>query len=185
MIEQLYLKIDFFLIMPYRFIENPMLGFLLGSSILAVYCLIIGKICSWIVGKINYDRFKSDHRQMIHNHNQSLRALLAKNKAAYKAFNNEANDAFGKFFFSRMACGMATLWPVFFSLAWLNSRFADIEFYLPYHLGTVRYAFFFIALYIIFMIILGRKPLTVDNDVHKEERLLTIDDLLQVQKVNE
>jgi hypothetical protein len=97
---------------------------------------------------------------MVRMHNLSVFALLSKNKKAYTSCNKEANDAFGKVFFSQIALGISSLWPVPFALAWMQTRFLDVSFALPISMpvigDSVGYPFTFILIYILTYIVFGK-----------------------------
>jgi len=84
-------------------------------------------------------------------HRQSLKAKSMGHETAYKKINWLANEEFGKSFFTLMAMGMGSLWPVFFGGAWLNERFGQMTFIvLPQWMGGYHINFIgpFVALYI-------------------------------------
>ena len=54
----------------------------------------------------------------------SSEALSLGDKESYKACNKEGNDAFGQLFFNKFGLSAASLWPIFFALAWMQDRFA-------------------------------------------------------------
>ena len=93
-------------------------------------------------------------------HSESMNALKAGDKAAYKAINSLANEAFGKSFFLQVAMASASLWPVPCALAWLQIRFSSIRFPLLFDLpligNSVGAPFIFIPLYILARIIVGK-----------------------------
>lgn len=147
--------IDTFLISLYRVFPVPIAGYLFGTFCLAVFCIILGQITQVVLWRWNRPWLNADNREMVRMHNLSLKALTAKNKPAYTASNKVANDAFGKFFFSRIAMSMASLWPVPFALAWMDTRFADVEF-LVFGLGSVGYLATFIPVLILAAILFSR-----------------------------
>jgi hypothetical protein len=97
---------------------------------------------------------------MSRRHGQSMNALKAGDRAAYKAINKLANEAFGRSFFLQVAMASASLWPIPCALAWLQIRFSSIRFPLffdlPFIGDSVGYPFIFILLYILARIILGK-----------------------------
>lgn len=186
LLTSLYLKMDLLLISPFRWLDNPVAGFFLGTMLLAIYCILLGKITGFFVEKSNASLANQENRRMVRNHNLSLRALLAKDKAAFKGFNKDANDAFGKYFFNRLACGMATLWPAFFGLAWLDTRFRNVDFMFPGIERAVGFSFIFILLFILLTILSNRivktffKPAAMAGENFLEpEPMLTLKDLAE------
>lgn len=140
--------IDAFLILFYRVFPVPIAGYLFGTFCLAGFCILLGQITQAVIWRWNRPWLNMDNREMVRMHNLSLKALSAKNKSAYKASNRVANDAFGKFFFARMAMGMASLWPVPFSLAWMDARFGEVAFQMA-GIGAVGYLATFIPVFIL------------------------------------
>ena len=62
----------------------------------------------------------------------SIEALKARDRPAYEGANKLANEAFGKSFYSQVALSAAFLWPIFFALGWMQHRFLEVEFPLPF-----------------------------------------------------
>lgn len=156
----LFIYFDNFLIWFYRTGDVPIFGYFLGTAVLALLCVIAGQITlsiAWLVNRKFLDR---DNQEMVRMHNLSIRALIAKDKAAYKACNKEANDAFGKYFFSQIALSISSLWPVPFALGWMQTRFGQIDFLIPFNIpymgDSVGYTFTFIPVYILSYIVFGK-----------------------------
>ena len=152
--------IDSFLIWFYRIHETPIVGYFVGTSWLALLCVILGQITMYAALGFNKKRINQDSQEMIRMHNLSVYALLAKDKRAYKACNREANDAFGKYFFAQIALGISSLWPIPFALGWMQTRFMNVDFALPLRIpligDSVGYTFSFIPTYILIYILFGR-----------------------------
>ena len=74
---------------------------------------------------------------MVKMNNLSIMALRSRDKKSYKACNDGANDAFGRYFFNIIAYSASSLWPAFFALAWMQIRFSQVEFPLPYPLESI------------------------------------------------
>jgi hypothetical protein len=155
-----YLNIDAFLIYFYRIVEQPLLGYFIGTGILSLLCVLVGEFTISTAFRFNKAYIDQDNRQMVQMQNLSVRALLAKDKQSYKAFNREANEAFGKVFFKQIALAAASLWPIPFALGWMQTRFMNIEFLLPCRLPvvgeTVGFSFTFIPMYILAHILFGK-----------------------------
>lgn len=156
----LYLLIDRFLVIFYRLVDNPILGYYIGTGALCLMCVIIGQLT--LATSFLWNRRSIDHenKEMVHMHNLSVKALLAKDKKAYKLCNKVANDAFGKVFFSQIAMSISSLWPVPFALAWMQTRFSEVAFELPVRLPlvgeSVGYLFTAIPIYILMYILFGK-----------------------------
>ena len=159
-LSAIYYGIDAFLISFYRLSPIPILGYYIGTGALCLICVIAGQMTYCWAYRRNHRFFSSDSREMIHMHNLSIKALGAKNKTAYKSCNKQANDAFGKYFFAQAAIGIASLWPVPFALAWMQSRFVQVDFALPIPLpgfgSSVGFMFTFFPIYVLVYILFGK-----------------------------
>jgi hypothetical protein len=149
-IAWLLTKIDPLLISPYRWFENPMLGWWAGTFILALWATLLGELTLAVAYRMNRSQIAKNWDRTAYYHLQSLKAKKAGDEKAYKGINRLANEQFGKSFFLFMAMGMASLWPAFFAAAWLNRRFGDIVFTMPKWSGGLELNFIapFIILYI-------------------------------------
>lgn len=157
-VETIYHQTDAALIFFFRLAANPMLGYLLGIAVLAFVCVVLGDLTIALAFRCNGTFFHRDSLELVRMQNKSLLALRAGDKKSYQACNEMANDSFGKVFFSQIALGASSLWPVPFALHWLDGRFADVAFLLPIPLGqltSVGYAFTFIPMYILVRILFG------------------------------
>lgn len=140
--------VDAILIAPYRLTGNPVAGFYLGTLLLALLCLFLGKASQDLVWLWNKAHYEKEEAEMTRMHNLSVAAIEAGDKTAYKAANRQANEAFGKTFFAGAALFSVSIWPVPFALAWMASRFADVA--VPLFPGqAVRYNAIFLGLYIL------------------------------------
>lgn len=122
---------DIILMPLFRFPDEPVTGFFLGTFLLASASVLIGKYSMAAAFRFNRDTIHGYNREMEYYQKMSLRALKAGNKAAYKACNGIANNAYGKFFFSQIALAASFLWPAFLALGWMQYRFSGVEFSLP------------------------------------------------------
>jgi hypothetical protein len=160
MTAEIIFAIDAFLIAPFRWTDSAEAGFLLGTAILAVECVLAGRLSLYLIHwahsriGLNYEQ-EAARRQDL-----SLQALAEKNKAAYLAQNQMAQEAYGKSLAMAVGRLSASLWPVFMALAWMNIRFRDAPFPLPewMPLGQlgVSCVFIFILFYIFARIGFGR-----------------------------
>jgi hypothetical protein len=91
-----------------------------------------------------------------------MEALKVGNRPAYEAANKLANEAFGKSFFMQLTLSATFFWPIFFVLGWMQYRFLDLEFPLPFVGFSLGYIGVFIVIYImayvLFKQIKGRLP---------------------------
>ena len=151
---------DQFLIAPYRWPKNPMAGWWLGTSILALWSTLLGKATMALVMRTNLQHVKESLAETSLRHTQSMNALRAGDKESYKAINKLANEAYGKTFFLQVSMAAASLWPIPLALGWLQLRFSEVRFPIPLELpnvgSSVGYAFIFIPLYILVRILVGK-----------------------------
>ncbi len=141
-------KIDFFLIAPYRWPADPVAGWWLGTFLLCLWCTILGEVTRALLQRVNREYIERENRLMLEGHNKSWEALKSGDKLAYKGFNDQANESFGKGFFMGVAVGSSSLWPAFFALAWLTWRFDELKVPLPLIGWPVGFATTFIPMYI-------------------------------------
>ena len=119
-IDQLIYRIDPFLIAPYRWLEDPHLGWWLGTFVLAIWAALFGEVTLAVAYRINRRAVKARLGETSFYHQRSINALKSGDKESYKAINRMANEAFGKSFFLMTAMGMSSLWPAFLAAAWLQ-----------------------------------------------------------------
>jgi hypothetical protein len=98
-------------------------------------------------------------QEAVRRQNLSLQALAEKNKTAYLAQNQLAQEAYGKSLAMTVGRAGASLWPAVLALAWMKMRFHDAPFplpeWLPLGLTGVSYTFIFILFYIAARIAIG------------------------------
>jgi len=152
--------VDGFLIAPYRWPQDHVAGWWLGTFILALWSTILGQLTLAVAFRINRGHVSQAVQEMEDRHNQSINALRAGDNKAYRAINKLANEAFGKSFFLQLAMACSSLWPPACALWWLSTRFSQVRFDLPFSLpgigDSVGYAFIFIPLYVLVRILSGK-----------------------------
>lgn len=149
----LYALLDSFLLAPFTWLPWPLASFFLGIFLLVCYAIFLGEITSGLLYVLNSKYYTDLQKKMIEAHNKSVSALHAGNKEAYLAINRDANEHFGKFFFSQAGLSISSLWPVPFALQWLELRFHGIEFIpTPFENIHIGYVFVYGIAYIIFRI---------------------------------
>ena len=77
-----------------------------------------------------------------------MEALKSGDRPAYEAANKLANEAFGKSFYSQVALSATFVWPIFFALGWMQYRFLEVTFPLPFIGYSLGYIGVFLILYI-------------------------------------
>jgi hypothetical protein len=140
--------LDPILIHLYRLTKFPLADYYLGTFLLAFLTVLVGEFTISIVFKVNkahLDRLNTRVEKM---NRLSEDALRLGDQASYKAVNKEGNDAFGQLFFNKFGLSAASLWPIFFALAWMQDRFSEIGLPLPWLGWEINYVFFFLLCYI-------------------------------------
>jgi hypothetical protein len=153
-LNTLTLQVDSFLIAFYRITGYSLVDYFIGTMILAFICVAIGELSVSLAIRFNKRYLDSMAREMKEKEMLALQARGAGDKAGYKALNKEATDIWGKHFFTMVAYSAGILWPIPFALAWMQTRFADVEFDLAFPLSlifgkSVGYIFTFIPIYIL------------------------------------
>lgn len=158
----MWMLVDPYIIWFYRLTGYAFADFLLGTFVLAWIALLVGEFTISMVFLVSKQRIDASTEESRHYQDLSAEALSAGDKEAYRAANKLANDAFGKSFFMQIALSAAFLWPVFVALAWMNQRFAELEFpliFTDYALGCVGvFIVLYVAAYLIFKKIKYKLP---------------------------
>jgi hypothetical protein len=131
-----------------------MAGFMVGTFCLCMLCVILGELTISAGIRLNREHLQELKKEVSNKEKLSMQAYAEKDRISYKALNKAANDAWGKYFFTMAAYSGGILWPVPFALAWMQSRFNDVDFELLFPLDrllgdNVGYPFIFIPMYIL------------------------------------
>jgi hypothetical protein len=145
----LYTVMDVFLMYFYRLPDNLLLGYFLGTLVLSFACIAVGKYSISFAFRLNREKIDHDNHEIEHYQNLSLEALKTGDKAAYKACNSIANEAYGKNFFSQIALSASSLWPVFFALGWMQYRFSGVTVKLPFSMFPDNYSFGYVTTFVV------------------------------------
>ncbi len=144
--------LDPLFIAPYRLPGNAVVGFVLGTAVLALWCIALGSALSLCATRINRRRLAELRHGMEHHHKLSEAALRAGDKESYKAVNSQAHDAFGHYFSLGGAMFCVSIIPLPFALAWMDMRFAGATPELPWDAPLIgqqpSIVFWFLLLYI-------------------------------------
>lgn len=154
LLTNLYILVDSVLMPFYRFPDNPLIGYYLGTLLLSFASIVIGDYSIALAFRINRNIIKSDNNRLIHYQSLSLDALKAGDKASFKACNSMANEAYGKSFFNQITLSAASLWPAFIALGWMQYRFSDVQFHLPFSIPLFGETFGFFMTFIFCYIIM-------------------------------
>ena len=194
-----FVSIDQTLIQLFRVTGVTFLDYLMGTFALALISVILGELTISLALKFNRKHVDQMMADMIKMNNLSIMALKSRDKGSYKACNDTANDAFGKYFFNMIAYSASSLWPAFFALAWMQTRFGQVEFPLPYPLQlalpSTGYFATFLLCYVVSRILFKnvRRYLPYFRTVQKmldaadkesSERMMTFADLMPEKKQN-
>ncbi len=154
LILEIWALIDAFLRAPYLWPLPPLAAFGLGTFLLAIWCAVLGELTIAVLYRVNAGYIARLAAEMRRRHRQSLNALKAGDKGAWRGINRLANEAFGKAFFLQLAMGASSLWPAFLAAAWLQQHFGEVRF----ALWGWRFNFLppYVALYILARIIFSR-----------------------------
>lgn len=170
------LFLDPLLIAPFRWLPSALAGYLLGTVILALYCILLGDLSASLVTFINKKYIYKMQAKMDHNHELSETALKLGDKESYKAVNKQGLDAFGHSFSLGAAIFCVSIWPMPFALAWLSLRFVDAPLELPFNLpflgNTVEYFPSFLLIYIATRMLYSSIMLRIDWYKNLKARLV-------------
>ena len=144
----LYLCLDPYLVWFYRLTGQAGWNFLIGTVVVAVLALLVGELTSFLASFLVRRHFEQVAGEARKYQELSMEALKAGDRPAYEAANKLANEAFSKSFFMQLALSATFFWPIFFVLGWMQYRFLEVEFPLPFVGFSLGYIGVFILLYI-------------------------------------
>jgi hypothetical protein len=151
--------LDPFLIHLYRLTGYPLADYCLGTFLLAFLTVLVGEFTISLVFRVNRGHLEALNARVEKMRRLSEQALDQGDERSYRAINKEANEAFGHLFFNKFGLSAASLWPVFFALAWMQAWFAHISLPLPFWGWGMNYVAFFVLCYLLASILFGRlKP---------------------------
>lgn len=157
MLESVTGLADPLLIVPYRVVlavgGSSLWAFFAGTFALALVATIVGELTMAGIYWLNRRHFAELRREMVTHNNLSIRALARKDKASYTACNKMANEYFGRNLFSGFTLFASSLWPAFFALAWLGTRFSGLAW--PVWGFELRHHSIFLLIYIPVRIVFG------------------------------
>lgn len=151
--------LDSILIHLYHITGWAVPDYFIGTFVLAMITVIIGDFTTSLVYRVNKGYYTHLNGRLKELHELSMTALKFKEKSNYKAVNREANDTFGLLFFGMFGLSASYLWPAFFALAWMQTRFGGIRFPLFTEKWTTGFFFTFLVTYILARLIFSEcKP---------------------------
>jgi len=148
--------LDPVLITFYRLTGYPLVDYYLGTFLLALLAVVVGELTISLVFRINKAHLDKLNARVEKMKRLSSEASALGDQEGYKACNKEGNDSFGQLFFNKFGLSAASLWPIFFALAWMQERFAEIGLPLPWIGWEINYFFFFLLCYILARIVFGK-----------------------------
>lgn len=154
--EAINFFLDPILILPYRWLGDPVGAWWLGTVVLALACVALGELTMALGRRLNRASLQEMDQQSKQMHEGSMQALRQGDKTSYKAMNKLANEAFGRGFFLKAALGASSLWPAFLAAGWLEARFQGLVIALPGLEVGVGWPPAFVSLYILSRLAWGR-----------------------------
>lgn len=145
----IFLVLDPYLIWGYRLTGQATLNFILGTAVLVACSLLLAEISSFLASRAVRKYADPIRAEASRYHKLSMDALAVGDNGAYQAANTVANEAFGKTFFLQVAQSAAFFWPTVFALAWMQYRFFEVEFPLPFVGFSLGFIGVFILIYIL------------------------------------
>lgn len=139
---------DSILVELYGLTGFPLADYYLGTFLLAFLTVLVGEVTISLVFRVNKAHLDTLNSRVEKMKTLSEEALRLGDEKSYRAINKEGNDAFGHLFFNKFGLSAASLWPIFFALAWMQERFAEISLPLPVVGWGINYVAFFILCYI-------------------------------------
>jgi len=167
-------RLDPILIQFYQITGYAFADYLLGTFLLALASALIGKCTISLTFRFGRAHMQELAKELNDRHRLSLAALHEKDDRAFRAINNQATEAYGRYYFNLAAHSMASLWPVPFVLEWMQDRFHEVE--LPFiHplsslLPPLGYFATFVLCYILARMLLKLIPVPAHNS-RKSSRL--------------
>ncbi|BBO75608.1 hypothetical protein DSCW_30250 [Desulfosarcina widdelii] len=134
--------------------RDPVINFFIGSFLLAFGCVVVGEITLLLAIRWNRNHIEGLKKEIRNKEKLSIQAYEMGDRDSYRALNKDANDAWGRHFFTMTAYSAGVLWPVPFALGWFQIHYGQVRFLLAFPFSlifgeTVGFAFSFIPVYIL------------------------------------
>lgn len=140
----------------YRFPGDPVWSYYIGTLLVALLAVVIGEFTVSLVHRVNRAHYEKIEKRVAELHDLSQKALETGDQESYEACNREANEAFGRSFFSKFGLSAAAFWPCPFALAWMQRHFSDFLIPVPFLGWNVGYVPTFVVSYIAARILFGK-----------------------------
>jgi hypothetical protein len=147
---------DTILISFYQITGNPLWDYVIGTFSLALMTILVGQSTLFLVFRANRGHIEDLDSRLANLNRLTASAMEIGDKLSYKSLNKEANDTYGHVFFNRFGLSAASLWPVFFALAWMQERFVHIVVPIPLLDFKANYFVVFLVSYIAATILFRR-----------------------------
>jgi hypothetical protein len=134
----------------------PLVDRLAVTFVLALLTVVVGEFTISMGYRINRKYLRKLTTRWETLQRLSQQALDAGDKASYRALNKEGNDVHGRLFFQKVALSAASLWPIFFALAWLQEHQPQAETPIPGTPYGMNYVVLFLICYILARVLFGR-----------------------------
>jgi hypothetical protein len=140
----------------YSFTGNEPLDGLIGTFLVALLATVIGEFTISIVFRLNRHHLDGLNSNLEKYSLLSQQAMECGDERSYRALNKQANEAYGQLFFNRFGLSAASLWPAFFSLAFIQRHWAHTGIPIPFHPAGANYVAVFLFCYVPARILFGR-----------------------------
>jgi hypothetical protein len=140
----------------YQMTGYPLWDYFIGTFLLALLSVLVGQATLFLVFRANRSHIEGLDSRLENLNRLTASAMKLGDKRSYKFLNKEANDTYGHVFFNRFGLSAASLWPVFFALAWIQERFAHIVIPIPWLGLKANYFVVFLLAYIAATILFRR-----------------------------
>jgi len=155
-----FLLLDTWLIAPFRWFTPAWAGFLFGTLSLALQSIFLGRFSVFILEKVQHRLHCQYEEETAKRQRLALAAIAARDKEAYLAQNDLAQQAYGKSMALAVGRFSASLWPAVMALSWMGNRFSHTSFPLPLTLEgepvSIPCALIFILFFIVARLLLTR-----------------------------
>ncbi|ROQ90752.1 hypothetical protein [Desulfosoma caldarium] len=135
---------------------GPIGTYLLDQAFMAILATIVGELTLALGYRINHRHLKKLTQDLAQYQKLSDNAEKMGDHAAFEAINREGNDVWGRLFFFKIALSAAALWPIFFALSWLQSRYTDLDLRVPGTAFGLNYVVVFLVFYVVSRLVFSR-----------------------------
>lgn len=127
---------------------GPYGPYLLEVIALCAAATFVGELTLALAYRINREHLRRLNDELARYQRLSDEAEKLGDTAAYQSINKVGNEVWGRLFFFKIALSAAALWPLFFALARLQSRYATLDIPLPGMSFGLNYVVVFLLVYV-------------------------------------